>query len=734
MHRNIIAHARSEGRGALDEAAGKSLLEAFGIRVPRRQVVARPDFDADELQNLTPPYAVKVISRAILHKSDVGGVTLHVPDAAGVAHAIADMTKKILIAGKSAEGWLVEEMIPSGREIVIGGLTDPQFGPIMMVGLGGIFVELIKDVSFRVCPITAAEASEMIAELKGAALLDGMRGEPAVDKQALIDVILKVGGADGLMMQTEGSIAELDLNPIIVCLSGAVAVDARFILSAFESETKIGVPDRALSARERFKPLFEPKTVAVLGASTKDVAIANTFIRRMKDFGYAGQIYPIHPSASEVEGLKAYPNLGQTPEPVDYAYIAVGAERIPDAIAQANGRCRIAQVISSGFAEVQEGRELQRTLVEKARAAQVRVLGPNTLGAYSPRGGLTFPQNAPKTMGPVGIVAQSGGLATDIIKRGEWRGLRFSGLITIGNSADVAPHELVEYYLEDPQTKVIGLYLEDIKDGRAFFDLLRSPKAEKPVVILKGGRSRQGRLAAASHTGALAGDERAWEALPSQLPVAMVATVDEFLNALVALQYLTLRPTRPTNLVTLFGNGGGSSVLGSDAFVNVGLNVLPFDSGTLGLLRALQLPPGTSIANPIDTPVRTLQEKDGWVAGEILDIVYKHAKPDAIAMHLNLAAFVGRGKIDPLDNLVAVIEQTQKKWQGIAHFLLALRSDGSPQLDDKKRIYREKACAVGVPVFDEIPEMAKALSVVGHIERRLAARHSPPTNLTAIAD
>ena len=343
----------------------------------------------------------------------------------------------------------------------------------------------------------------------------------------------------------------------------------------------------------------------------------------MKSFGYAGHIYPIHPSAPEVEGLKAYPSLGQTPELVDYAYVAIGAERIPDAIAQANGRCRIAQVISSGFAEVEEGVTLELALIEST-AARVRVLGPNTLGTYSPRGGLTFPQNAPKAVGSVGIVAQSGGLSTDIIKRGEWRGLRFSGLVTIGNSADVAPHELVDYYLENSQTKVIGLYLEDIKNGRAFFDLLRSPKATKPVVILKGGRSRQGRLAAASHTGALAGDERAWEALPSQLPVAMVSTIDKFLDALLALQFLTPRPAKPTNLVTLFGNGGGSSVLGSDAFAAVGLNVSPFDAATRALLEALKLPPGTSVANPIDTPVRTLQEKDGMIAGEILDIVYQN--------------------------------------------------------------------------------------------------------------
>jgi acyl-CoA synthetase (NDP forming) len=593
---------------------------------------------------------------------------------------------------------------------------------MLMVGLGGIFVEVLKDVSFRICPITEAEAWDMLRELKGAILLDGVRGESGVDKQALLDVMLKVGGRDGLMLATAGAVAEIDLNPVIVGRHGAMAADARVILAAAPTESGAkNAPDRSLSARERFTPLFEPKTVAVLGASTTNVAIANTFIRRMKTFGYAGQIYPIHPTAAQVEGLPAYPSLGRTPEPVDYAYVAIGAERIPGAIAEANGRCRIAQVISSGFAEVEEGREIERNLVTMARAAGVRVLGPNTLGTYSPRGGLTFPQDAPKAVGTVGVVAQSGGLSTDIIKRGEWRGLRFSGLVTIGNSADVAPHELVEYYLEDQQTKVIGLYLEDIKNGRAFFELLRSAKANKPVVILWGGRTRQGRLAATSHTGALAGNERAWEALPAQLPVALVSTVEEFLDALLALQFLTPRPAKPTDFVTLFGNGGGSSVLGSDAFARVGLNVLPFDAPTRERLEALKLPPGTSVANPIDTPVRTLQEKNGFVAGEILDIVYEMAKPDAVAMHLNLAAFAGRGGADPLDNLLAVIEQTQKKWPGAAHFALALRSDGSPDLDEKKRSYRAKAGAAGVPVFDEIPEMAKALSVVGHIERRLAA-------------
>ena len=174
---DIIARARAEGRSALDEAAGKALLRSFGIRVPKSLVLKSAAEATTALTGLAPPFAVKVVSRDILHKSDVGGVTLNVMDAAGVAPVINAMAQKSGIADKPVEGWLVEEMIPPGREMVIGGLHDPQFGPMIMVGLGGIFVEILKDVSFRICPITAAEAAEMIGELKGAALLDGVRGE-----------------------------------------------------------------------------------------------------------------------------------------------------------------------------------------------------------------------------------------------------------------------------------------------------------------------------------------------------------------------------------------------------------------------------------------------------------------------------------------------------------------------------------------------------------------------------
>jgi acyl-CoA synthetase (NDP forming) len=408
--------------------------------------------------------------------------------------------------------------------------------------------------------------------------------------------------------------------------------------------------------------------------------------------------------------------LAALPEPVDYAYIAMGAHRIAPMLAAANARVRFAHVISSGFGEVEEGRSLEADLVAAARVGGCRVLGPNCLGLYSPRGKVSFAHGAPAELGTVGILSQSGGLSTDIIKRGQWRGLRFSALVSIGNCADLGPADLLEFLLDDVHTEVIGLYLEDVKDGRRFFELLRADRANKPVVILRGGRSRQGRLAAASHTGALADETRSWRALARQTGCVLVDTVDVFIGALLAFQQLGVRRERPTRRVVLFGNGGGTSVLATDNFAEMGLDVLPFEGPARERLDALDLPPGTSVANPIDTPVGTLMEQDGFIAKTILDIVYDHAAPDAIVMHLNLAAFVGRGTIDPVDNLIHVVETVQAQRAGQCHLLLVLRTDGSPELEKSKRDYRARSLAVGIAVYDELIDAARALDAVRQVE------------------
>ena len=473
---------------------------------------------------------------------------------------------------------------------------------------------------------------------------------------------------------------------------------------------------------ERFSPLFAPKTVAVVGASTKGNALPNVFIRRIREFGFTGEIYPIHPAADQIDGLPAYRTLADTPQPVDYAYIAIAAAQIAPMLEAANGRVRFAQVISSGFGEVDEGKDLQAKLAAAARAGGMRLIGPNCLGLYTPRGRVTFTEIGPKELGPVGIVSQSGGLGTDIIRRGLARGVKFSGLVTVGNCADITPTDMLEFYLADPETRVIGMYIETAKDGRRLFETLRAAGASKPVIVLKGGRTQQGLAAAASHTGSLAGDDRVWVALSKQTGCVMVDTLDQFIDTLLIFQSLKPRPEHPTRRVVLFGNGGGTSVLATDYFARLGLDVTPFERSTIDALAALKLPPGTSITNPVDCPVGTLQQEEGRVAEKILDIIYGDGKPDALVMHLNMSAFVGRTKPEVLDNLVQAALRVQSKYPGQAHFVLVLRSDGEPSLEERKREFRDKAVALGIPVYDEMANAGHALAALQAHERFVNAR------------
>ena len=226
----LIAAARAQSRAALDELAGKQLLAGFGVKVPRSVTVPNAGAAA-AAAGLTPPLAVKVMSPDILHKSDAGGVKIGLQNAHEVGQAIDAMATLPAIKAARIDGYLIEEMAPAGQEIVVGSVRDPDFGPMVMVGLGGIFVEVLADVAFRICPITRLDAEEMLAELKGAAVLEGARGRKPASRDAIVDVLLKIGGDDGLLMRHVDDFTEADINPLIVSETGAVAVDARFILA-----------------------------------------------------------------------------------------------------------------------------------------------------------------------------------------------------------------------------------------------------------------------------------------------------------------------------------------------------------------------------------------------------------------------------------------------------------------------------------------------------------------------
>lgn len=478
--------------------------------------------------------------------------------------------------------------------------------------------------------------------------------------------------------------------------------------------------------RKTFDALFDARSIGVIGASPDGEGPANNFIGHLRNGGFEGPVYPIHPSAEAVAGLKAYRSPADLPQQVDYLYVAIGAARVPAALQSARGRARVAQVVSSGFGEIEEGRGLQQELLKAARSAGIRVIGPNSLGTHAPRCGLTFVDRALREPGGVGVLSQSGGLAADIVRRGQGRGVRFSGVVSVGNCADVSVAELLAYLQHDAHTRVIGLYLENAGEARALFETLRAARGTKPLVILKGGRTPQGQAAAASHTGALASDFRLWEALCRQTGACLVDSLDEFVDALLAFQMLGTRSRRPTKRVVLFGNGGGTSVLATDDCVRQGLDIVRFDASLVERLAALGLPPGAIVSNPIDVPANALRAGEGTVAHRILQEVLAAGVCDAIIMHVNLTVLLGYRKGDLLGNLIDAARRARQRYSDHAHFVLVLRSDGDAETEAARRQYRERAQCDGIPVFDEPAAAARALAAVGWRERWLHRRDPFP--------
>lgn len=233
----LLRKAREQGRIALDEPGGKAILAYSGIAVPGSCTVAGPEQVSSTAATLRAPYVVKAVSPEIIHKSEFGAVKVGLTSLAEVESAIRTMRDAIAGRGIAVPCWLVEEMAPAGVECVVGGTMDPEFGPMVMVGLGGVFVEIMGDVSFRICPIERHDAEEMVAELKGLPLLQGARGRVGVSIEALVDVLMKLGGGDGILMRHADELSEVDINPLIVTRDAAFAADARFILRTPGAET-----------------------------------------------------------------------------------------------------------------------------------------------------------------------------------------------------------------------------------------------------------------------------------------------------------------------------------------------------------------------------------------------------------------------------------------------------------------------------------------------------------------
>jgi len=348
------------------------------------------------------------------------------------------------------------------------------------------------------------------------------------------------------------------------------------------------------------KPLFYPRSIAVAGVSAKDEKPGNRFIKVLRTYGYTGKIFIVHPTASEIDGINAYPSLEAIPEKVDLVNINTPAQHVPQIIADCVDKgIPAAEIFTSGFREVgKEGNKLEQAVKEAAQG-KIRIVGPNCFGVYCPAGGLTLlpGPNYPKESGNVGVISQSGGWVTDFIWGADAYHVKFSKVISYGNGIDLNEVSLLEYLSEDTDTKIISAYLEGINDGKRFLEIARCLQGKKPLIIWKGGLSSTGKRAVNSHTGSIAGEQSTWNAFFKQTGAVQVNSFEELLDTTAIFTYL--QPGSYRNLA-LIGGGGGVGVAAGDICEKFNLNIPPSTTDILRKIRTLLPPQGTSIRNPFD--------------------------------------------------------------------------------------------------------------------------------------
>lgn len=607
--RAIEKHQTAADRNALTEAAAKAFLKPYGIPVVSETQTRTAAEAVEAAKKIGFPVVLKGLGTELLHKTEMNLVHLHLNDAPAVTAAAEKIAKN---AGDKLEGFLVQPQVAGTREFVAGLFRDDQYGPVVMFGLGGIFTEALADVSFRLAPLTEADAREMIAELRSKALLDPFRGEAAVDRNLLVQALMglsKIGGECP-------DVLEIDINPLLITPDGRpVAVDA-LVVKGKASAPKTFLPP--ISPAD-IAPLFYPRSVAFVGASGQMGKWGYTLLTNTIGGGYSGEIYLVNAKGGTIAGRPVYQSVEDIPGPVDVAVVSIPAQAVPDLIPQFQKK-KIANMllIASGFAETgAEGAQREKELVEKARAAGIRIIGPNTMGICNPHinfyctGSHVRPQ-----AGSTSVVAQSGNMGNQLLAFAELQGIGIRGFCGSGNEGMITIEDYLDAFEVDPLTDTVMLYVESVKNGRRFFKSARRVGTKKPIILLKGGQTKAGGKAAASHTGALSSDARIFNAVCRQAGVVKVEKPMELLDLSAAFSSLPLPKGKRVAIMTL---GGGWGVVTADLCEAYGLDVPDLSADIIQKIDEI-LPPYWSKANPIDLvgerdmsiPVTTLEALMQW--------------------------------------------------------------------------------------------------------------------------
>lgn len=641
----------------LSESASKALLREFGVPLAPEREVNTPAAAVVAARELGYPVVLKLCGDAIAHKTERGLVRLRLADDAAVTVA----AESLLAAATAEDGpvsLLVAPMISGSRELIAGVVRDPQFGANVMLGVGGVLAEAIADVVFRPVPLSWVDAAEMIDGLGTQRLLGEFRGESAVDRDSLIAVLTGLSA----LATARPDIASVDVNPLIIGRDGRpLAVDALVEMGDAQQGSGSGTA-RPRPTDAQFRALFEPRGVVVTGASTHPGKFGFVALHNILASGYAGVVAGTNLQGEEVLGVSTVADIDQLPDGLDLVFVCTPASANPALLrACAAKGIRAAFLTSAGYGEAgDEGRVLEDELIALADELGILLAGPNGQGVVSTPASLCAQIVAPyPPAGSIGVASQSGNFVSSFLNLSRATGVGISRAVSAGNAAAVSVADYLDWYADDPATRVGLAYVEGISDGRALLDRFASVTRRMPLVVVKGGSTEGGARAAASHTGALAANDKVFDGACRQAGVTRAATVEEAFEAAATFATQPI-PVGPN--VIVLTTAGGWGVVTADAITrdpDLVLMALPDD-----LRREIdtKLPPRWSRNNPVDCAGGETRD----TIPEVMQLIAEHPSVHAVVylgvgIQSNQARLMREGGFFPGSGIERIVQYHERQ-------------------------------------------------------------------------
>jgi acyl-CoA synthetase (NDP forming) len=656
----------------LSEHDSKSLLAKYQLPLLGEVLVNKGDQVSASTLGFDFPVVAKLCGNAIAHKTERGLVRLNIASLEALHTAIAELFGAAVTADGDVQV-LVAPMVKSSREFIAGMIRDPQFGPTIMVGVGGVLAEAIADVVFRPVPVSVHDANEMISELRSQKLLDEFRGEPAVSRQALVDVILSLSQ----VTSDRDDIESIDLNPLLVTSNGSVvAVDALVEISDSRSPRVNTVPKSAVLDDEHFRALFEPRGVVVTGASSHPGKFGFVSVHNILASGYAGALFGTNLSKEEVLGIQTIASIDDLPEnAVDLVFVCTPSSANPDILrACARKGIKAAFLTSAGYGEAgEEGQHMEAELIALANDLGILLAGPNGQGVVSTPAHLCAQIVAPyPPAGRIGVASQSGNFVSSFLNYARQSEVGVSRAVSAGNAACVTVADYLNWYADDGETTVGLAYLEGITDGVSLMNQLRGVTQKMPLVVMKGGATEAGARAAASHTGALAANDKVFDGACRQAGVVRAANVEEAFDTAAC---FATQPLPRGGRTVILTTAGGWGVVTSDALMSTReLTLLDLPADLQAAIDE-KLPPRWSKSNPVDCAGGETRD----TIPEVMGLIARHPEVDAviylgIGIQSNQARLMREGRFYPdhgLERIVAYHERQDARFAEAADELIA---------------------------------------------------------------